>query len=153
MVDATLVTLAREVRGSTLMMLDGLSDHQARFAALSNSILWHAGHALVVVEHLSVMPLTGGSAGYPPAYFAAFSWKSNPRGVTDWPAVAEVRGELQSQFDRLLAAMERATPEQLDAKDARSGRTVRWSVVHGLHDEARHQGEMWLLRKMLLRGA
>ena len=56
MPDETLMLLAREVRNKTLKLLDGLTDAQARFAAagLNNSILWNAGHALVVVEHLGV---------------------------------------------------------------------------------------------------
>ena len=62
MADQSLILLAGEVRGRTLWQLEGLSDEQARFAApgLRNSILWHAGHALLVVEHLAVMRLVEG---------------------------------------------------------------------------------------------
>ena len=61
MADATLILLAKEIRGKTLKLLDGLSDEQARFAApgLNNTILWHAGHGVMLMEHLGIMPLTG----------------------------------------------------------------------------------------------
>ena len=150
MADESLLTLAKEVRTATLTLIERLTDEQATFAALNNSILWHAGHALVVVEHLSILPLTGGDPKYPEGWFATFSWKSNPLGVTAWPTIEEVRQQLRAQFARLLTAIERATPEQLDRpKDATSGKSIRFSVIHGIHDEAKHQGEMWLLRKML----
>ena len=42
------------------------------------------------------------------------------------------------------------SPEQLDAPEpANPERTVRYAIVHGLHDEARHSGEISLLRKMM----
>ena len=33
--------------------------------------------------------------------------------------------------------------------DAPRNRTLRYSILHGLHDEAWHQGEMHLLKKLL----
>src|SRR4051794_29380628 len=159
MADDTLLLLANEVRGKTLRLLDGVTDEQARFAGpaglsapLSNSILWNAGHALMVVEHLSVMPATGKPAGYPAGWFEKFSWQSKPATVTQWPTLAEVVAALRDQLDRLMRAVEPLTPEQL-AKivDPARGRTMRYSILHGLHDEANHQGEIHLLRKMLAR--
>ena len=78
MADESLILLAREVRGKTLRLLDGVSDEDARYtpAGLNNTILWHAGHALVVVEHLSVVPATGRAPEYPQGWFESFSWKS-----------------------------------------------------------------------------
>ena len=32
--------------------------------------------------------------------------------------------------------------------DPQRNRTLRYSILHGLHDEAGHQGEIWLLRKL-----
>jgi hypothetical protein len=153
MPDATLPMLAKEVRTNTLTMLERLSDEQASFALLNNSILWHAGHMLVVTEHLCILPLTRAKAGYPDGWFATFSWKSNPLGVTQWPTIEQVRIELRSQLARLMTALERATDEQLDAlSETHAGRTIRWQIIHGLHDEARHQGEIWLLRKVQAKG-
>ena len=152
MPDESLLLLAGEVRGKTFRLLDGVSDQHARFAApgLSNSILWHAGHALVVVEHLSVMPATGKPAGYPPGWFETFSWKSTPAQITEWPPLSDVIVALREQLARLSAAIPTLSPQQLQQiVDPAKNRTLRYSILHGLHDEANHQGEIWLLRKML----
>jgi hypothetical protein len=151
MADETLTLLATKVRGKTLRLLDGVTEDMSRFAApgLNNSILWHAGHSLVVVEHLSVMPATGEPARYPADWFNKFSWKSMPSAVKDWPAPGEVVNALREQLQRLIAAIGKVTPEQLDrVVDSAKNRTLRYSILHGLHDEAGHQGEIWLLRKM-----
>jgi hypothetical protein len=148
--DESLILLASEVRGKTLRLLDGVSDSEARFtpAGLNNTILWHAGHALVVVEHLSVAPATGALPSYPPGWFETFSWKSVPATVTRWPALAEVVERLRDQLTRLRVAIEALPPERL-AGMLPNNRTLRYSILHGLHDEAGHQGEIYLLRKML----
>jgi len=149
--DNSLALLADEVRRKTLWLLDGVGEPQARFAApgLSNSILWHAGHALVVVESLCVAPATGQAPELPLGWFEKFSWDSQPQTVQDWPTLAEVTEALGQQLPRLIAAIRAATSEQLDQilgppHDA----TLRYLIVHGLHDEGNHQGEIWLLRKM-----
>ena len=154
--DHSLALLADEVRRKTLWLLDGVSEEMARFAAPgpSNSILWHAGHALVVVEHLCVAPATGASAQLPLGWFEKFSWDSQPQTVRDWPTLAEVAAALREQLPRLTHAIAALPPEQLDQilgppHDA----TLRYLIVHGLHDEANHQGEIWLLRKMCARSA
>ena len=152
MIDKTLSTLAREVRGKTLKILEGIGEQEARFAApgLTNSILWHAGHALVVVEHLCVMQLTEELPSYPDDWFEKFSWDSKPETVTEWPTVAQVTSKLRDQLATLVEAIEQADGGKLSSVigEPGLGRTVRYSVIHGLHDEAKHQGEMWLLRKM-----
>ena len=148
--DESLKLLATEVRGKTLRRLEGVTDAEARWAppGLNNTILWHAGHALVVVEHLSVSPATGQPPAYPHGWFETFSWKSNPATVTHWPALDEVVGRLREQLQRLTTAIDALSPDQLATPDA-NGRTLRYSILHGLHDEAGHQGEIYLLRKML----
>jgi hypothetical protein len=150
--DDSLLLLANEVRGKTLWLLDGITDEMARCAApgLANSILWHAGHALVVVESLGVAPATGRPPELPEGWFDTFSWDSDPRTVKVWPAIAEVVAALREQLPRLTAAIAALSPGQLDQfigppHDA----TLRYVLVHGLHDEANHQGEIWLLRKMV----
>ena len=151
MPDESLLLLASEVRGKTLRLLDGVSDDVARAAppGLNNSILWHAGHALVVVEHLGLMPTTGKPAAYPAGWFETFSWGSTPAKVTNWPRLPEVVTALRDQLARLTAAIGALSPEQLDTiVDKNRNRTLRYSVLHGLHDEAGHQGEIWLLRKL-----
>ena len=152
MADETLILLATEVRGKTLRLLEGLSDQQARFTAsgLNNSILWNAGHSLIVVEHLSVSAANGKPPAYPHDWFDKFSWTSRPATVTQWPGVSEVAARLREQLERLVAAIRPLSEEQL-AKivDPGRNRTLRFSILHGLHDEAGHQGEMYLLKKML----
>ena len=57
--DTTLVLMFDEVRGSLLQILDVVDEQMARWkpAGLQNTILWHAGHCFVVVEHLTMEPL------------------------------------------------------------------------------------------------
>ena len=162
MPDQTLLTLADEVRAKTLRRLDGVTEEAARFTAgLSNSILWHAGHALMLVEHLCILPATGGSASgsgpqYPQGWFEMFGWQSRPAAVPAeaWPALAEVTERLREQWRRLRSTIEPLTAADLDrVTDPAAGRTLRYSIVHGLHDEACHQGEIHLLRKLQARQA
>jgi hypothetical protein len=152
MADESLILLATEVRGKTLRLLDGVSEDAARFAppGLHNTILWHAGHALVVVEHVSVMPATGrDTPNYPPAWFDTFSWTSSPARVTSWPSLADVIVALHEQLPRLTAAISALTDNELEkVVDSARNRTLRYKILHGLHDEAGHQGEIWLLRKL-----
>jgi hypothetical protein len=155
MADETLLLLLKDVRGKTLRILDGVSEEQARFAppGLHNHILWHAGHSLVVVEHLGVAEATGKPAVYPEGWFEKFSWKSEPAKVKDWPSVAEVKAKLIDQAERLTTVINSLSEAHLSraSGDASKGRTLRWAILHGLHDEAGHQGEMWLLKKMVSR--
>ena len=150
MPDESLILLAHEVRGKTLRLLDGVTDAEARFApaGLNNTILWHAGHALAVVERLSVVPATGSAPAYPDGWFEIFGWKSEPATVTRWPALSEVVERLREQLPRLARAIEVLSDGQL-ASILPNNRTLRYSILHGLHDEAGHQGEIYLLRKMV----
>ena len=153
MADETLLTLANEVRGKTLRLLDGVGPEAARFTGpgLNNSILWHAGHALMLVEHLCILPATGGTQQYPKEWFEMFAWNSRPATVRHdaWPPLAEVVERLRGQLDRLRSVINGLSPEQLSGvTDPARHRTLRYSIVHGLHDEASHQGEIHLLRKL-----
>ena len=153
MPDVTLIMLAGEVRSKTLRILDGVTEAQARFTprGLNNTILWHAGHAYVLVEHLGIAPATGRLPEYPAGWFETFSWKSNPALVTEWPSLNEVISRLGDQLRRLTNAIEALTPQQLDQL-LPNNRPLRYSILHGLHDEASHQGEMYLLKKMVVKG-
>ena len=149
MADESLILLAKDVRGKTLRLLDGVSEDDARYtpAGLNNTILWHAGHALVVVEHLSVAPATGRAPVYPQGWFESFSWKSVPATVTQWPTLHEVVERLREQLTRLTSAIESLASEQLAAV-RENGKSLRYSILHGIHDEAGHQGEIHLLKKL-----
>ena len=147
----TLLTLANEVRTKTLWLLEGLNDEMAYFAApgLTNTILWHAGHALVVIEHLAVAPAAGQLPKLPDGWFEIFGWHSNPLTVKHWPAVAEIREALREQLPRLTGAIATLSATQLaQVIDQTNGTTLHYNILHALHDEANHQGEMWVLRKM-----
>ena len=153
MPDETLLTLANEVRGKTLRLLEAVPPDMVRYSGpgLNNSILWHAGHALMLVEHLCMIPATGGEPAYPKGWFEMFGWKSVPASIPRdaWPALSDVIERLREQLSRLRATIEPLTPQQLDrVVDANRNRTLRYSIVHGLHDEASHQGEILLLKKL-----
>jgi DinB family protein len=154
--DQSLLILIKDIRGKTLRILDNVTEDQARFAppGLQNTILWHAGHALVVVEHLAASPASGKPPAYPEDWFEKFNWKSQPATVKQWPTLADVKTKLIDQRDRLLAAVEKLTEQQLSQAPnaADPSRILRWSIIHGLHDEANHQGEMWLLKKLQTAG-
>lgn len=156
MADDTLILLANEVRSKTLRLLNGVTDAQASFHApqLANSILWHAGHALIVVEHLGVVPATESEPIYPAGWFETFSWASKPATVTKWPSLDEVIAKLTDQLHRLKSAIESLPIERLEQiVDPARDRTLRYSILHGLHDEAMHQGEIYLLKKLAAKPA
>jgi hypothetical protein len=103
----------------------------------------------MLTEHLGIGPATGKPPAYPADWFDKFSWKSNPATVTSWPTVDQVRSALREQLQRLIAIIEPLSPDQLNrVVDSERGRTLRFSILHGLHDEADHQGEIHLLKKM-----
>jgi hypothetical protein len=154
MSDASLLMLVGEVRRKTLRLLDGVSEPDARWTpqGLNNHILWNAGHVLVVVEHLSVATATGQPPQYPAGWFEMFSWASKPARVTDWPSLAQVTDRLVTQVQRLTSALEALSPAQLDqeiGEPPAPRRPLRYSILHGLHDEACHQGEIHLLKKLI----
>jgi hypothetical protein len=152
MEDATLLMLANEVRGKTLRLLNDVTPELSRFTGhdgLNNSILWHAGHAVVVVEHLAIVPAVNRIPEYPVGWGEIFGAGSKPATVTIWPSLNEVVAVLSEQLGRLQDAIRLSTPSRIDQViDADRNRTLRYSILHGLHDEAIHQGEMLLLKKM-----
>jgi hypothetical protein len=152
MADETLLMLFDEVRGKTLRLLEGVTENQARWApaGLANHILWHAGHIYVVVEALTVVAL-GKTLELPAGWHVMFSWESRPADVPGerWPALIEVVEALRLQHQRLRVVIAALSAEELAAPPPRAERgSVRHRILHGLHDEANHGGEIWLLRKM-----
>ncbi len=152
MADSTLLLLLDEVRGKTIRVVEGVTHEEARWApeGLQNTILWHCGHCYVVVESLTMRPL-GRPPEIPDGWFEMFSWESRPERVpTDrWPDLSEVLTQLDLQHQRfreLIAGLSEAELAGPSVENAE--RTVRYSILHGLHDEARHSGEITLLRKI-----
>jgi hypothetical protein len=152
-VEKTLLLLLDDVRGKTLQVLDGLDDAHARWAppGLQNSCLWHGGHSYVVVEFLTMRAL-GREPKMPDGWVKMFSWESNPAHTApeSWPPLSAIVAALREQHARLREVIAGLTGEQLDAMElAGHERTVRFAIMHGLNDEARHSGEISLLRKLM----
>lgn len=154
MPDRTLLALFDEIRGALLRQLQNVDQAAVHFTppGLSNHILWHAGHAYVVVEWLTMGAL-GLDPVAPPGWFELFSWESKPADVPleKFPPLAEVVQQLQSQHQRLTTLY--ASLGELDLKNAavdQPDRSVREIIVHALQDEAAHKGEIWLLRKLFV---
>ena len=146
-----LLELARQVRGSTLQVLDAAKPDWLTWSpeGTSNHILWHAGHALWLQDLLCVELLTGRSE-LPEGWAAMFGARSEPGTIKDWPARDEISSLLRTQLGRMLEILQR-TPEDLLLQTPdrfRDTRTNLGWIIHGLHDEAKHNGEMYLLCKL-----
>src|SRR5262249_43951568 len=139
MSDETLMVLLAEVRRKTLRFLQGITDEQARWSppGMQNTILWHAGHSYILAEWLALKAL-GHEPHVPGGWYEMFSWESRPASVpaARWPRLDVVVSRLVKQHRRIRHAIRAATEDQLAAAtvDDRD-RTVRFSVVHALHDE------------------
>jgi hypothetical protein len=146
-----LAELARQVRGGTLQVLDAAKPDWLTWSpeGASNHILWHAGHAVWLQDLLCVELLTGRSE-LPEGWAVMFGARSQPGTIKDWPSRDEVSSFLRTQLARMLELLQR-TPEDVllqtptRFKDTRTN--LGW-IIHGLHDEAKHNGEMYLLLKL-----
>lgn len=152
MADKSLLLLLDEVRGKTLRILQSVPSESTRWAppGLQNTILWHAGHAFVLLECLTMTALELEPA-MPEGWFEMFSWESRPAQVAAdrWPALAEVIAALEAQQQRMASLIGGLSEEALDRPaGGNPKRTVRSAIVHALHDEACHSGEMYLLAKI-----
>jgi hypothetical protein len=152
MADSSLLVLLDEVRGKTIRLLEATAERDARWAppGLRNTILWHGGHAYILLECLTMTAL-GKAPQLPDGWFAMFSWESRPERVPAdrWPALGTVIEQLEGQHERMRRLFNKLTPAHLDRPSARHpDQTVRRAIVHALHDEACHCGEIHLLRKL-----
>lgn len=142
------------IRRHTLALLDVFSDQEALWTppGTSNHAIWHAGHALWVQDVLCLQ-IINGTGELPFGWEQQFGMGSHPgRQKNGWPARSEVRTHLEKQVPYIIATLDSLSPSDLDARPrfAHPGdpRTLWECVRHGLHDEANHQGEMYLLLKM-----
>jgi DinB family protein len=152
MPDKCLLLLLDEVRPKTLRILKSVRAEHARWApaGLQNTILWHAGHAYVLVEGLTMKSLER-TPQIPDGWYEMFSSESHPALVPPdrWPSLSEVIHKLEVQHKRLGKLIGELREDELDRPSASNPkRTVRSAILHGLHDEACHSGEMHLLHKM-----
>jgi hypothetical protein len=152
MPDSTLLAFWDHVRSTTLRRLEGVVEKEARWktSGLHNTILWHAGHALIVTEWL-IMDSLGRRANMPPGWFELFNWNSRPAETRpeQWPPLEKIVLELQAQYSRMRGILSALTEEQLEAAvpvhDSASARSM---IAHAIQDEACHCGEIHLLRKL-----
>jgi DinB superfamily len=152
MPDKCLVLLLDEVRAKTLRILKSVPAEHTRWApaGLQNTILWHAGHAYVLVEWVTMKSLRL-TPQIPKGWYDMFSWESHPAQIpaNRFPELSEVIHYLESQHKRLRKLIGELSEEQLNNQSASNPkRSVRSAILHGLHDEACHCGEMHLLNKM-----
>ena len=148
----TLIALARQVRSRTVMILERADVSWLTWApeGTANHILWHAGHAVWVQDVLCVEPLTGRSE-LPEGWARLFGMQSFPGAhVGTWPTREEVLAALRAQLPRMEAMLTAADPAKLGALATHDD--CGWGIVHGLHDEACHVGEMYLLFKLCRAG-
>ena len=154
---AHLVELARQVRGDTLRLLASAPDSWLTFAppGTSNHVLWHAGHAVWLQDVLFIEAATGQSE-LPADWAETFGMDCRPLAETTarrrWPSRSDIERRLTSQLARILDLLAKLPPDQL-AADAPplpdyGTRNLRSCAIHAWHDEAKHQGEMYLLLKL-----
>jgi hypothetical protein len=153
MADQTLLTLWDDVRAKTIDVLKGLDDVHARWTPpnLQNSCLWHAGHNYVVAEFLSSRAL-GTPAQMPKDWQKMFSWDSNPAHTRpeDWPPLDVIVTALSEQHRRLREVFAGLSTEKLDLADpGKPERSACHTLLIAMQDEARHTGEIMLLRKLM----
>jgi hypothetical protein len=146
--------LARQVRGRTLDLVQAAPEPALLWAppGTQNHILWHAGHAVWLMDVLGLELLVGRSQ-LPRGWEEIFGMNCQPPRLTrTWPSRQEVVRLLQEQLERYLAALERTPAESLALPTAAAARrSLAGRLLHGLHDEACHSGEMYLLLKLFTR--
>jgi hypothetical protein len=152
MTDPSLLLLLDEVRGKTIRLLETVATEDATWAppGLQNTILWHAGHSYFLLEWLTIKAL-GQRVRVPAGWYEMFSWDSLPAEIAAdrWPPLAQVIAALGEQHERIRQTIGGLTADKLDQPSARNpAKAVRYEILHALHDEACHCGEIHLLRKL-----
>jgi hypothetical protein len=147
-----LAILAWQVRECTMRMFDATEPEALTWTptGTSNHILWHSGHAIWVADVLTIEPITGRSE-LPGGWADKFAQNSLPATIKSWPDRAEVRSQLESQLKRvldLLREQREAIASNADREPPGGGWPLVHGIVHGWHDEAKHQGEIHLLQKL-----
>jgi hypothetical protein len=146
--------LAAEVRHKTVQLLQASRASELTWTppGTANHVLWHAGHALWLQDVLCIELVTGRSE-LPQGYAELFQMGSRPARLhRPWPARDELSHHLQAQLSRLQEVIGSVPDADFDRPPRHThpgdSRTLGYCILHGLHDEANHQGEMYLLLKM-----
>ena len=140
--------MVRQIRGFTLELISVDNSAMQLWAppGTSNHMIWHAGHALWVQDVLCVEPLTG-SSELPEGWAQKFGQDCEPvTSQTEWPQRADLHQLLTKQQQRLLELIGEI-PEDKLVVNPEDPRDLIGGILHGLHDEARHDGEMYLIFK------
>lgn len=151
---AALAELARQARTDTILILEETPERHLTWSprGTRNHILWHAGHCVCVGDVLGVELLSGRSE-LPPGWNDLFAMGTDPGfSRSNPPARRRLVDLLREQHRRLLELLAAATEADLTRR-VWERFMVADRIVHGLHDEARHSGEMYLLLKMIRAGA
>ena len=149
-----LVELAAQVRRHTIELLTAVPEACLLWApsGTSNHIFWHAGHAVWLLDVL-FLELIAGQSELPASWTETFGMDCRPVHETNrlgaWPSRSEVERRLHSQLDRVIQRIAELPTERFapDAPAELGSRNLLSCFVHAWHDEARHQGEMYLLLK------
>jgi hypothetical protein len=148
---AMILTLIDEVRPKTMRLLEATPDDQLLWSppGTQNHVAWHAGHAVWLADVLCVKPIIGRSE-LPDGWAQTFGQDGTPPArTTTWPGKSELIRQLAAQHERVKRLVAALSDEDLSrVVSPRSGSTLARWIIHGFHDEATHQGEMYLLLKM-----
>jgi hypothetical protein len=149
-----LIVIFDEARSKTLRLLEQTPDEWLLWAppGTQNHICWHGGHILWVADVLITVPITSKSE-LPAGWEMTFGQHGLPPSQTrDWPAKSELIARLAEQQKRIRSLLGGLSDERLAAAPGggapvKGNSLARW-IAHGIHDEANHQGEMYLLMKL-----
>jgi hypothetical protein len=149
---SALLILLDEIRKKTLMILDAAPEDALLFApkGTQNHIAWHAGHVLWIGDVLTIEPTTG-KRELPLEWETKFGMNCTPPSQTkDWPPKISLLAMLCEQHKRLRQIIAQLGDDELSRAPKIFGgpKPLAYYITHGLHDEANHQGEMYLLLKM-----
>ena len=147
-----LLNFAKEIRGATIKRLEEAQQEWMTFApaGTSNHIAWHAGHVLWVQDYLCVEPLAGESE-LQDAWADQFGIDCQPvDDQKEWPSKKELLALLKKQDQRIQGLLTEVSEDRLAeiARPEKGDATIAERVAHGLIDEAKHCGEIYLLMKL-----
>ena len=147
-----LLNFAKEIRRATIKRLQDAQQEWMTFAPVgtSNHIAWHAGHVLWVQDYLCVEPLTGES-GLQGAWADQFGIDCQPVGdQSEWPSKEELLALLEKQDQQIQGLLTKVSEDRLAevARPEKGDATIAERIAHGLIDEAKHCGEIYLLMKL-----
>ena len=150
--NAVLLNFAKEIRRATIKRVEEAQQEWMTFApaGTSNHIAWHAGHVLWVQDYLCVEPLAGES-GLESSWTDQFGIDCQPVGdQKDWPSKEELLALLEKQDQQIQDLLTQTSEDRLAeiARPEKGDATIAERIAHGLIDEAKHCGEIYLLMKI-----